>query len=257
LNGIHSDQGAVIRNSSATPPPCVLRKYRRDQVNVNGSNGNGASGSESKLLSKGREESPSPLLPEFDIKPQRTSSGSSLSTLTADTYSHISSVGAFSSLQRNNTAGRANGPNGTQSNRNSGIFYNRPSASANASPLMNGSHNGQNGLNGGFNRTGYTSHNSSPNSTFDRNSVNFGSGKGFQIERNLYSVTKELEAIQQETKTLDAEVTGLRQDVGIVQENIVTVRGAVDYTRDRVNKLQNQVCKIERQVASMVQVNLD
>jgi len=200
-----------------------------------------------KGRNKGREESPSPLLPEFDSQqPQRTSSGSSLSTLTADTYSQIG--GAFSSLQRRNPL---HNNSGAQSNRNSGIFYSRPSASANASPLMNGHSNGNY-------RNGYASHNNSPSSTINRNSVNMGSSagtsKGFQIERNLFSVTKELEAIQQETKSLDAEVTGLRQDVGIVQENIVTVRGAVDNTKDRVNKLQNQVSKIERQVASILEV---
>lgn len=234
-------------------PPCVLRKFRREQ------NGGPTSNDQKSKNAKDidRSSSPSPiLLPlDGDMKPQRTSSGSSLSTLTADTYvsnnmtlmGHYGKQNSFSSLQRRKNL---------NNNGNS-----RPISSANASPLLGStSCLGQNGhghrSNGGGSNPGSSSPygGPSPNGTFERNAANGSAAKAFNLERTMHNVSKELEAVSQEAKQLDNHVDGMKQDLGNVQDNLATVRSYVDTTKDKVTKLKTQVGSIEKQVASIVKV---
>ncbi|CAL8086676.1 unnamed protein product [Orchesella dallaii] len=244
-----------LRNSSVTPPPCVIRKFRREQNAA--SNGNGTlTNNANKKNGKESEGPSSPILPpDENIKPQRTSSGSSLSTLTADTYisnnmtlmGNYSRQNSFSSLQR---IGRKNQGGGGSS---AGSTSNRTTSSANASPLLGNNSCLQNGYfhrpNGGGGSTSpYGT--GSPSGTFDRNAGS--AARAFHLERTMHTVNKELEAVSQETKQLDTAVSALKQDVGNVQENLTMIKGYVDKTKDHVTKLQSQVGSIEKQVASVV-----
>lgn len=241
-------------------PPCVVRKFRREQNPCI---------KEPEI----RNSSPSPiLLPEDDAsKPQRCSSGSSLSTLTADTYvsNNVTLMmgprqHSFSSLQRpgrktnNNNSGPTNCVNNHKSPNRGGV------ASASASPLLgNGSRVGGGGqslrpgqCHGG--RTGSSSPYGgySPNGTFERSNGAGGStAKAFHLERTMQNVTKELENVSQEAKHLDEQVNGAKVDIGNVQENLAGIKGHVDKTKDKVSKLQAQVGSIEKQVASAIKVN--
>lgn len=241
-----------------TPPPCVLRKFRREQ---NGPASNGLKSKNAKEID--RSSSPSPiLLPlDGDTKPQRTSSGSSLSTLTADTYvsNNVKRMGHYekqesssltSSLQRRKTG------------NNSGSSNYRVSASANASPLLGNNSYLQNGHGlrsngGGGSNPGSSSPygTNSPNGTYDKSAANGSAAKAFHLERSMHNVSKELEAVSQEAKQLENDVSGMKQDIGNVQDNLATVRTYVDTTKDKVVKLQSQVGSIEKQVASIVKVS--
>lgn len=221
---------------------------------------------------------PPPPLPSQYGTLHRASSGScsSLSTLTPDTYADISNLngGPFLSLQRNKDKKLNSADNGTYKqfpvptpsmNKPPMLqHHQRQSSSVQGSPLLNNAghlHGVMLNNRPHITRNGYSSHNSSPNNTFDRNTAYLCNGaatgattNGFQIERNLLSLNKDLESIAQETKQLDADVTGLRQDVGTIQENIVTVRGAVNGTQDKITRLQNHVNYVEKNVASIIQV---
>jgi hypothetical protein len=240
-----------------TPPPCILRKNRRDQENNNPNVGNNTLKNAQKESEQVKECSLS-FLPESGML-HRSSSGSSLSTLTADTYAHISNPSindtTFLSLRRVKGAK----VNGYLANQNASLsmkpplnYSHRQASSVNGSPLMSNGHQNQ-VLNQHIRRNGYSSHNSSPNSTFDRN-IMFNPSNEFQLEKNLMSMNKDLEFITQEVKQLDVDVTGIRQDVGTVQENIVSVRGAAEAARSKANKLQNHVNYIEKQIASIIEV---
>lgn len=261
--------GSNIRNSSVTPPPCILRKNRREQE----SNNNVINPHKPPITNHARDYNSVPT--EFGSL-HRASSGSSLSTLTADTYSDISNLsmgingGPFLSLQRNNKAKKplGNMENGFNSNgaHQQHVFpptnmkmqifqhHQRQASSVHGSPLLNNGYM----LNHHIQRNGHhsSSQNSSPNNTFDRNGCTFNTNNtnGFQLERNLFSLNKDLESMSQETKQLDADVTGIRQDVGTIQENIVTVRTAANFAQEKMARLQNHVNYVEKQIASLIQV---
>ena len=215
---------------------------------------------------------------------RRTSSGSSLSTITPDANpyeneqkvrnngnpGHNASTNGghhrihqparhltYASLQRpvgnNHTNGNGNTTN-TKNHKN--VSKNRLS-----SPIMSQSqrHNG-NCFRGSSSAT------ASPiiNSRYNNNNTNNGhySNGHLQqqwflhpVERSLETVKKELSSVSQETRRLDMDMSCLRQDTESVQESITSVRSTLENTRERAGRLSLQVTNAERQISSAVKVN--
>lgn len=238
--------GSNIRNSSVTPPPCILRKQRREHENNNNTL------NWQKPVSVNRIDQPSSeAITENNAFEdlQRASSGSSLSTLTPDTYSQITAPnGQFLSLQRTKRKHPSTDVpinHGMHPFQAPSYYQNRPSASLHGSPMLNNGHRDD------MSRPGCNSNKGSPRNTIGRNNV---CPNGFHTERTMFLLKKEIESVSEETKQLDSDMGGIRQDLCSVQENIVSVKGSVDGAKDKMNRLQNHVNYVEKQVASIFQV---
>ncbi len=74
------------------------------------------------------------------------------------------------------------------------------------------------------------------------------------LERAMEAVKKELGSVTQETRRLDMDVNCLRQDVDSVQESNAAVRATLENTRERAGRLSLQITNAERQITSAVKV---
>ncbi|CAG7835615.1 unnamed protein product [Allacma fusca] len=237
-------RGSAIRNSTVTPPPCVLRKIRHKY-----------SASSTPRSSKDYDGDDSlAFLAEVGGGARRTSSGSSLSTLTAEPRTTFSRHISFSSLQRppknhqeeTSIMSSSNESNIYQTIKNGSLT--RGSSSTNASPLMHPQRHHP-GNSPGPGRSYSRGHSNS----LGHNNIGNQKVKGnFSLEKNLEAIKLDLGEISFEMRQLDVDVSSLRQDVGSVQENIATVRGTLAVTSERVARLGNQVCAIERQVGNVI-----
>lgn len=219
-----------------TPPAQVVRRVRDDTLAHNGS----------RVSCDIDSSGLFPFVPELSANGgRRASSGSSLSTLTADKQNPSL---AFSSLQRcKHSAGQGHSNAGRKSKSrggSAGVADSDP-PSATVSPVLNGC---------GHRRSVSRSSCSNGHKTEIAKGTSGGSRLSFEPIHSFHMLQEDLGEFVFHLRQLDVDIASLRQDVGSVQENIATVRGSLDFTRERVSRLVSQVANVERQIGTIIKV---